>query len=562
MADRPSRHVAENGAGDDRRFDSAGLPTGLPDQTGLLDPAVALNALGETVFCWDPASDALVLGANAAALLGPLSAALASGAALEQVLVPGSGRTPKEAMQAALAGCEAPADHAHYRTRYVIAGHDGRRFAVEEDGRLDLAGGRAVSSRGVWRVRALARLAAEEGRGGPTPREELLTHLAHHLKTAAEPQLAILSVVIANNPNLAALHGEAGIDAAYGALADRLRRAMRGADVIVGYGGQRFGLVLDPCPPDQVAAALARFAAAAEGPVFFHGRSFELVLRFGAATPRRDDNAEILLGRAERDAMAPRAPDRLAGEDLPAHEIVAALNERRICLALQPVVEAATGHVAFREALVRLRDPGGAILPAGMVVSAAERAGIMQLVDHRMLELAAGELLADPDMKIAVNLSRQTLADPGWLDTMAGVLGSHPGIADRLIVEITETAAVSDPDALAGRLDALKALGVLIALDDFGAGHTSFRQLRRWPVDLLKIDGAFIQSLDRSGDDRFFVRTLIDLAQHLGIATVAEWVDGEPAAALLRSWGVDYLQGNLVGRPVLTEVRRAVGRAA
>lgn len=546
MADRPSLPATESAT----------------EPVGLLDPAVALNALGETVFRWDLASDAFTLGSNAVAVLGPLAKHLVSGSAMEQAVMVGSGRAPREAMEAALATCGPQAETAHYRTRYVLLGENGLRYAVEEDGRLDVAGGRAVSAHGVWRVRMLAQPTAEDGRREPTPREELLAHLRHHLSAAAEPQLAVISVVIANNPNLAALHGEAGIDAAYGALADRLRRAMRGSDVLVGYGGRRFGLVLDPCPADQAAAALARFRAAAEGPVSFHGRSFELALRFGLAIPVREDNADTLLGRAERDAMTARDKDRLAADALPADEIVAALNDRRICLALQPVIEAASSQVAFHEALVRLRDDSGTLVAAGMIVSGAERAGIMHLVDHRMLELAARELSIHPDMKIAVNLSRQTLAEPGWLDGMAGILGSHPGIADRLIVEITETAAVSDPDALAGRLHALKALGVLVALDDFGAGHTSFRQLRHWPIDLLKIDGAFIQSLDRSGDDRFFVRTLIDLAQHLGIATVAEWVDGEAAAMLLRDWGVDYLQGNLFGRPVVAPIERVVERAA
>ena len=90
-----------------------------------------------------------------------------------------------------------------------------------------------------------------------------------------------------------------------------------------------------------------------------------------------------------------------------------------------------------------------------------------------------------------------------------------------------------------------------MAIDDFGAGHTSFRHLRHFPVDLLKIDGAFVQNLSRSGDDRFFVRTLVDLAHHLNITTVAEWVEDEETALLLAGWGVDYLQGRHCGVPAL-----------
>ena len=100
-------------------------------------------------------------------------------------------------------------------------------------------------------------------------------------------------------------------------------------------------------------------------------------------------------------------------------------------------------------------------------------------------------------------------------------------------------------------LDATRAIGAAVAIDDFGAGYTSFRNLRSFPVDFVKIDGAFVQNLARSCDDRFFVRTLIDLAHHLGIATVAEWVEDEESAARLASWGAAYLQGDHCGLPRL-----------
>jgi EAL domain-containing protein (putative c-di-GMP-specific phosphodiesterase class I) len=93
----------------------------------------------------------------------------------------------------------------------------------------------------------------------------------------------------------------------------------------------------------------------------------------------------------------------------------------------------------------------------------------------------------------------------------------------------------------------MKALGIRVAMDDFGAGHTSFRNLRRLGFDFVKIDGAFIQNVARSPDDRFFVRTLLDLARHLGIETVAEWVEDAETARLLAEWGVDYGQGNYFG---------------
>ena len=117
----------------------------------------------------------------------------------------------------------------------------------------------------------------------------------------------------------------------------------------------------------------------------------------------------------------------------------------------------------------------------------------------------------------------------------------------RLIIEITETAAIHDIDNARGFVSRVRDLGARIAIDDFGAGYTSFRNLRKLGVDIVKIDGAFVQNIARSADDRAFVQTLIDLARRLEIRTVAEWVQDEEAAAMLRDWGCDYIQGRLIG---------------
>src|SRR5262245_18983522 len=127
------------------------------------------------------------------------------------------------------------------------------------------------------------------------------------------------------------------------------------------------------------------------------------------------------------------------------------------------------------------------------------------------------------------------------------MLNAHQGVGERLTLEITETAAIHDVDEMRSFVARAKDLGCRIAIDDFGAGYTSFRNLRRLGVDMVKIDGAFVQNLTRSEDDRAFVHTLIDLARRLGLETVAEWVQDEQAAAILTGWGCDYLQGALVG---------------
>jgi EAL domain-containing protein (putative c-di-GMP-specific phosphodiesterase class I) len=178
------------------------------------------------------------------------------------------------------------------------------------------------------------------------------------------------------------------------------------------------------------------------------------------------------------------------------------------------------------------------------------------LIDARTLELAADRLATYPDERIAIDIAASTLQDSEWLTLLAAHLGARPGIESRLIVGVPEAALPSMP-ATRGRLDAMKALGIGIALCGFGTGHATGKHLGSLPLDMVRLDGAFVQTLPRSTDDRLLVRRLIDLAQHFGIATAAEWVEDEDAARLLASWGVDYLQGKLFGEPI-----QAAGRAA
>jgi EAL domain-containing protein (putative c-di-GMP-specific phosphodiesterase class I) len=164
-----------------------------------------------------------------------------------------------------------------------------------------------------------------------------------------------------------------------------------------------------------------------------------------------------------------------------------------------------------------------------------------------VLELVLEELVQAPALRASLNVSAASTVDPDWWAALGSMLRSQSGIAERLTVEITETAAIQDIDDTRGFVARVKDLGCRIAIDDFGAGYTSFRNLRKLGVDLVKIDGAFVQNLRQSEDDRAFVHTLIDLARRLSLETVAEWVQDEEAAAILAGWGCDYLQGALVG---------------
>jgi EAL domain-containing protein (putative c-di-GMP-specific phosphodiesterase class I) len=229
-------------------------------------------------------------------------------------------------------------------------------------------------------------------------------------------------------------------------------------------------------------------------------------------------------------------------------KIITALNERRIELAFEPIVETGSRQTAFYECLMRIRRSDGTVVPASAVIPVAEQLGLVRLIDHRVIELVTTELVAAPDLRASLNVSPDSIIDPDWWSSLGAQLRANPGVAQRMTLEITETAAIQNLDETAGFVTRAKDLGCRIAIDDFGAGYTSFRNLRRLGVDMIKIDGAFVQNLPRSEDDRVFVRTLVDLGRSLGLTTVAEWVQDEEGAAVLAEWGCDYLQGALIGR--------------
>ena len=237
-------------------------------------------------------------------------------------------------------------------------------------------------------------------------------------------------------------------------------------------------------------------------------------------------------------------------------DIVAALDDDRILIALQPIVDAQTGAPALFEALVRMRTSEGTITGPGDILAAAEESGLVADLDQRVLELSLAYLSASDGAgnenckTLSVNVSGASLQDPAWPDRIEAALRGRESLARQLVLEVTETSAIADLEATGRALKRLRALGCRIAMDDFGAGHTSFRNLRALDIDIVKIDGAFVRNLVDSEEDQFFVRTLHDLARRIGARTVAEWVENAPCAALLAQWGVDYLQGAHFGMPL------------
>ncbi|MDI4239193.1 MULTISPECIES: bifunctional diguanylate cyclase/phosphodiesterase [unclassified Bradyrhizobium] len=533
-----------------------------------------LASLGQVTFVWDIASDALVWSDNVASVFPDLPAeAIASGAAFSRLI------EPSRAIRSDAFGQPAPlrsGEGMPYRIEYgVRASTSAPVIWIEETGCwFGGPDGRPVHAQGVIRIdnerhardEQLVKLSRHDPLTGELNRTHLIAALAEAIEEATRFRSSCAFMLIGID-HLARINDAFGFDVADAVIAEiskRIRARLRGGDVLGRFSGNKFGLILRNCTVDDANVAAERFLTAVrEEIVPTRSGPVSVTASIGAVSvPRHARNADEAINRAQETLDTTKS--RRAGSFLlwkpnverdaqrrvnirVTDEIVTALNERRIVVAFEPVVEVQSRQPAFYECLVRMQQEDGRALSAPDIVPVAERLGLIRLVDHRVLELAVAELAASPEVQLSLNISPDTTMDPDWLAGIESLMAAHPGVGERLIVEITETVAISNLDEVRGFVTRLKNFGSRIAIDDFGAGYTSFRNLRKLGVDIVKIDGAFVQNIAHSADDRAFVQTLLDLARRLGIKTVAEWVQDEASAVMLREWGCDYIQGRLIG---------------
>lgn len=235
---------------------------------------------------------------------------------------------------------------------------------------------------------------------------------------------------------------------------------------------------------------------------------------------------------------------RLREEIAQANFLHEAIEKNKLKLAYQPVINAKTGEIAYYECLLRLINPHNKLISAGPFIGMAEKFSFVHLVDEIVMSLVAGELLANPDIKLSFNLSAVCFHKKNILAMLQHLVGEYPTLANRMIVEITETALMSDMGQVLEFSKELRKYGCKIALDDFGAGYTSFKQLKDLDVDVVKIDGSYIRELDKNKDSLIFVKVLIEICQKFNFKSVAEFVETETIAKMLIDMGIDYLQGH------------------
>lgn len=542
---------------------------------------------GEAAYVWDCVSDALNWSANAPEIFGASSAGdIAHGSGFAALLDPESPQNRHDVIHGDTRRDEGAG--VAYELRYALKPSGATQTIWADDiGRWYAgAGGKPARAEGVVRIitdrhrreEMLARLSASDPLTGDLNRVRLTQAIEEELEGAArfKTSFGFLIVGIDDLSHFNRSYGFGVGDQAIAAIAERLRSVKRTKDLIGRFSDNKFGILLRECAVDDLSVAAARFVnAVREAP--FETSAGPLVLSVtagGVVSPRYARAVGEVMAHAHEALDAAKNAgrgnfrtyqpsvenDQRRWENLRVTDlIVAALKERRVEIAMQPVVRAADRKIAFQECLVRLTDPSGAAVDAKTIVGVAEQLDLVRLIDHRVLELATAALRGDPVLKLSINVSAATLHDNVWMSALAAE--THGEIGRRLIVEITESAAIQDVEGTRRFVAHVQGKGCRVAIDDFGARYSSFRNLRRLGVDIVKIDGSFVENLDAAADDRAFVRALLQLARELGLETVAEWVQSEPVAKLLHDWGCDYLQGALTGlavRPAASETGRLI----
>ncbi|MGQ4274280.1 EAL domain-containing protein [Terrihabitans sp. B22-R8] len=464
-----------------------------------------------------------------------------------------------------------------YELEYPLRVRDrnGTRLVwIEDIGRCYAgADGRPLYAHGIVRIVA--------GRGSGTSGASSSSRIDPLTGTLSRPRLLdTLGVMITDARRfqtscgflLLAVENVGLLDHSYGRAADeligavgrRLRASMRAGDAIGRFSTTIFGLALANCTSADLLVAARRFMDAIHdepvqtgaGPIGVR------VTGAGIVAPRHAADQAEMVGRAVDTLVALRrrrrgrfevyapspARDAQRRQDMRlAEELIAALNDDRLILSFQPVVDARSLQPVWYEALARLRKVDGEAISVSRHVEAAEKLGLIHLLDRRVLELTISALVAAPSAEIAINISAETMSDHEWREHLLAAFRRHPETARRLLVEITETAAPGDLAEALDFVSALREAGVRVALDDFGAGQTSFRALRALGVDLVKIDGEFIRGMRSNSGDRAFIRAIVSLAREIGFRTVAESVEDPEIAEILREIGTDFLQGDLYG---------------
>jgi diguanylate cyclase (GGDEF)-like protein/PAS domain S-box-containing protein len=349
-------------------------------------------------------------------------------------------------------------------------------------------------------------------------------------------------------------------------IAGRLQGSLRASDTVARLGGDEFGVVAPGLGDAPSARALAdKLRAELSQPAQLGGLAIEVEASAGIAIyPEHGDDVETLLRHADVSMYVSKTTHTpivyAAAYDHHSLARLALIGELRHALERHELVvhyqaeaTAATGEVRKLEALVRWQHPVHGMLEPDQFIPLAEQTGLIRDLTGYVLDSALGQcrtwLAEGRDLVVAVNISDRELVDLRFPDEVKALLAKWNVRPDRLELEISENTIMTDPPRSRNVLARLRELGVGIAVDDFGSGHSSLGYLRQLPITVLKIDKSFILNMGDDASDAAIVRAAIDLGHSLGLEVVAEGVESEAVRRHLAELGCDTLQGFHFGRP-------------
>ena len=349
-----------------------------------------------------------------------------------------------------------------------------------------------------------------------------------------------------------------------------LRGELRQSDIIARLGGDEFGILLPGADRTSVEHAARRCCAALHRlPPLDVDINVSITTSIGVVlSPEHGKTIDELLANADIALYQAKARGRNAwhlfdGDDIHRariHERVywdrqlrQLLNEQRIEIHYQPILDLASQRIAHYEALLRGRDEHGALLNTAQLIMAAEQSGMINRLDEQVVELVLEHLSvlqqSGSDIRLAINLSGRSFNNANLVPHVRQCLVRYGVRPSSVIFEITETAALADIEASIQVMDALRAEGCRFALDDFGVGFSSLYYLKKLPLDYIKIDGSFVRNLTRDSEHQVLIRALVDVARAFNLQTIAEFVEDADILALLADLGVNHAQGYHIDRP-------------
>ncbi|OQX04794.1 MAG: GGDEF-domain containing protein [Desulfobulbaceae bacterium A2] len=351
-------------------------------------------------------------------------------------------------------------------------------------------------------------------------------------------------------------------------IAVRLQGSMRESDALGRVGGDEFGVLLANFSAEADLVAVAKtIRKTLETPFALEGLTLAIQASIGAAVfPEHGSDVDTLLQRADVAMYAAKQDNKGFAiyspklDTMSPHrltlmgELRQAMERDELVLYYQPKIDSARKCVIGVEALVRWRHPKHNLLMPQEFIPLAERTGLIKQLSlwvlKKGLQQSAEWRARGLNIDLAVNLSAQDVQDPELPDAITGMLAQYDVDAKRLVLEITETSIMADPDRALEILNRLSAMGVRISIDDFGTGYSSLAYLKKMPVSEIKIDRSFVRDMLQSPNDQVIVQATIGLGQNLGLNVVAEGMETSATMTRLRELGCTQMQGYYISRPL------------